>query len=572
MQPLLGRVAISALAFGLASCSSSLVRTQSGRYAVATQGKASTAASERILREGGNLFDAAVAASLVISVERPHSTGLGGGGFWLSYNARKKEWLALDFRERAPRGIRLPSKLLKQNPKAIPPLLQDTALGGGIPGLVAGLGKVHERYGRLPWRQVVAPSIELAEQGFEVYPALAEAIEDRKAVLAKDPDAARIFLHADGSPLKAGELLIQLELSQTLRRIAEGGAQDFYQGRLASQLAKALAQVHSPITLDDLRDYQVIEREPIRTEALGHKMMLMPPPSSGGIVLSAILKHLEPYAGELRSNGLDSEKSLHRIAQAMQLAFADRARYLGDPQFTRIPQKQLLSDAYLARRRKAYFGDRAVAADRIQPDPALSTTTESNDTTHLSLIDREGNAIATTQSINGWMGAGQVIHGTGILLNNTMDDFSVATGVRNLYGAVGSDANRLQPGKTPLSSMTPTIVYGGLQGDEPQLAIGAPGGTRIITCVAQTLLQHWISGKDLRTSVAAPRIHQQWSPDVITLEDPAPVGKFSNQIEAALKVRGHQVERGKVHCRVMAASLGEAVSDPRDFGSAVIGD
>jgi gamma-glutamyltranspeptidase/glutathione hydrolase len=262
----------------------------------------------------------------------------------------------------------------------------------------------------------------------------------------------------------------------------------------------------------------------------------------------------------------------------MQLAFADRARYLGDPGFTTIPQKELLSDDYLARRRKAYFGEKATPGASIEPDPALVTTPrprgshESNDTTHLSLIDRDGNAIATTQSINGWMGAGQVIRGTGILLNNTMDDFSIASGVRNLYGAVGSDANRLQPGKTPLSSMTPTIAYTSDGVVRPELAIGAPGGTRIISCVAQTLLQHWIGGKNLHASVAAPRIHQQWSPDVLTLEDPAPMGRFSRDVEDALRARGHSVKRDEVHCRVMAASLTDAASDPRDFGSAVLGD
>ncbi len=560
------RRAFLGAAIWLVSCATAPTRTTPARYSVATQGEATTRAAERILAEGGNLFDAAVAASLVISVERPHSTGLGGGGFWLSYHAGRKEWVALDFRERAPARIRLPQKLLKENPKAIPPLLQDTALGGGVPGLVAGLGKVHARYGKLSWSRIVEPAIELAEGGFEVYPALAEALEDRRGILAKDPETAAIFLHADGSPLKAGELLIQTELGHTLRQIAREGAESFYRGALARKIATALQKAGSPIRADDLSHYQVIERTPIRTRALGHTLYLMPPPSSGGIVLSQILRHLEPHASQLQSDGLGSEKSLHRIAQAMQLAFADRAQYLGDPKFTRIPQERLLSGDYLESRRKKYFSERAIPAKDITPEGGLAT--EGSDTTHISMIDREGNAIATTQSINGWMGAGQVIHGTGILLNNTMDDFSVAAGVRNLFGAVGSDANRLRPGKTPLSSMTPTIVSDG----KPELVIGAPGGTRIITCVAQTLLQHWLGSRSLKNAVASPRIHQQWSPDEIVLEDPAPVGGFSDSIEKALKSRGHTVRRGEVHCRVMAASLREAVSDPRDFGSAVTGD
>ncbi len=550
------------------------------RVSIATQGVASTRAAARLLKEGGNLVDAAVAASFVISVERPHSTGIGGGGFWVSYHAASKSWLALDFRERAPAGIRLPEKLLKEKPEAILPLLQDTPLGGGIPGLVAGLGWVHARQGKLPWKQVLQPAIELAEQGFTVYPALALALADRRDVLAGDADATRIFLRPDGSALKSGDLLRQPELGVTLRQIAAEGSQGFYTGRLSRTLSSALRRMGSPITAQDLSKYRVIERKPVRAEVMGRKIVLMPPPSSGGILIPQILGLLDPDLKRLRQAGLKSEYGIHRTAQAMQVAFSDRARYLGDPAFTRLPQDWLLSSAYLDARRRRYMegpaSEKALPATEILPEgsnePSHDLGNESNDTTHLSLMDREGNAIATTQSINGWMGSGQVISGTGILLNNTMDDFSVATGVRNLYGAVGGAPNRIEPGKTPLSSMTPTIVVERTPDgeDRPVLAIGAPGGTRIITCIAQTLLSQWIDGRSLGEAVSAPRVHQQWIPDELVIEEAPPEVSIPAAVDEGLRRRGHKVRRGEVHCRVMAASLREAVSDPRDFGSALL--
>jgi gamma-glutamyltranspeptidase/glutathione hydrolase len=545
------------------------------RASIATQGHAATRAAQAMLSKGGNLFDAAVAASFVISVERPHSTGIGGGGFWLSYHSASKQWLALDFRERAPRAIRLPAELVKQNPGALPKLLQDTVLGGGIPGLVAGLGEVHSLYGSLSWAQVLQPAIELAENGFSVYPALAAALQNRRSVLAQNPDSAQIFLKTDGSPLNSGDRLIQKDLGRTLREIAREGPQGFYSGKLSIELLQALKRSGSAISALDLEQYRAIKRAPIRTQVMGRTLVLMPPPSSGGVLIPQILGLLEPDAERLKTEGLHSEWGIHRTAQAMQVAYADRARYLGDPDFTKVPTSTLISKEYLSRRRNRFFGQKALAAAEIGVDPQVpvvdSSTQESTNTTHLSLIDGEGNAIATTQSINGWMGSGQVISGTGILLNNTMDDFSVAAGVKNLYGAVGGAPNRLKPGKTPLSSMTPTVVVAPEQsGDRPVLAIGAPGGTRIITCITQTLLQHWIGGLNLANSVSAPRIHQQWIPDEVIMEDPAPRGGFSKSLEASLRARGHKPVRGEVHCEVMAASLDEAVADPRDFGSAVV--
>lgn len=581
------QVVFAAVVLVLAGCASTGRRDQAPAptqataapqgFAISTQGVAATRAAERILSEGGNLFDAAIASSFVISVERPHSTGLGGGGFWLSFDSKTKTLTALDFRERAPQAIRLPENVLKQNPEAIPQLLQNTPLGGGIPGLVAGMGEVHRRFGKLPWRQILQPAIELAEQGFAVYPALEEAIEDRREVLSRDRDAARIFLQANGHSLSAGDLLIQRDLARTLRQIATEGPTDFYHGRLALTLLRGLKKMKSPIGATDLAKYRVIERKPVVTQTFGKTVAVMPPPSSGGIHLPQMLKLLEGESADLKRWGFQSEKSLHRIAQAMQVAFADRARYLGDPDFTRIPQAELLSDGYLEARKKAFFGKKMRPASSVTAfarEEFEKFAHESSDTTHLSLMDAEGNAIATTQSINGWMGSGQMIEGTGILLNNTMDDFSVADGIKNLYGAVGSEPNRLKPGKTPLSSMTPTIVFSNTAPEQPELVIGAPGGTRIITCILQVLINRWIYDRTLLESVLASRIHQQWMPDEILLEDPAPTRQFSHETDRALQERGHRVRRGKIHCRVQTVERTphgfEAVTDPRGFGSAVV--
>ncbi len=550
------------------------------QYAISTQGEAASRAAEAVLREGGNLFDAAVAASFVISVERPHSTGIAGGGFWLSYDAKTKKLVALDFRERAPSKIELPKKLLKEKPEAVTQLLQDTPLGTGIPGFIAGMSEVHRRFGKLPWARLIQPAIDLAEKGFTIYPDLADALADRREVLARDTDAARIFLHADGSPRKFGEKLVQKDLAVTLRLIAHDGADTFYRGELARRISSWMRSRGAPFSAEDLRSYKVMEREPVVVDAFDRRIAVTPPPSSGGIHLPQMLQLLEAHRGDLRQWGPGDERTLHRVAQSMQLAYADRARYLGDPAYTKIPQKLLLSREYLRERSRLSFGDRAVPAASITPMSPKNWRKiqkllgEHTDTTHLSFLDGDGNAIATTQSINGWMGSGQVVSGMGLLLNNTNDDFSIAEGVKNLYGAIGSKPNRLQPGKTPLSSMTPTIVFEGVKDSRPRMAIGAPGGTRIITCVLQVLLNRWVHGLPLEESIARPRIHQQWMPDELLIEDPAPREGFSKSVTDALVARGHPVKRDEVHCRVTAAewtdSGFQAAKDPRDAGLAIV--
>ncbi|MBU6375176.1 MAG: gamma-glutamyltransferase, partial [Bdellovibrionales bacterium] len=500
-----------------------------------------------------------------------------GGGFWISTDPKSGKLVALDFRERAPKKLGPIGTLKAQK---LSRRLQNTPLGAGVPGFVAGMQEVHRRFGKLPWKRLLQPAIRTAKQGFAIYPDLAEALADRRAVLARDPDAARIFLHPDRSPRKLGERLIQKDLAQTLEILAEEGAESFYTGRLSVQIASWLRAQGSAVRAEDLRSYQVLERKPLVMDVLDHRLAVMPLPSSGGILLPQILKLLEPERKKLKLWGPQDEKTIHRLAQAMQLAYADRARYLGDPGFTKIPEKTLLSDEYLDQRRALSFGETALKSEQVSPMDSVALKKiselnhESSDTTHLSLIDVEGNAIATTQSINGWMGSGQVISGTGIVLNNTMDDFSIAEGVKNLYGAIGSKPNRIQPRKTPLSSMTPTLVFDSQNPLQPTLAIGAPGGTRIITCILQVLVNQWVHGMPLSEAIARPRIHHQWIPDQLVLEDPAPSMKFSDTLFQALQTRGHPVVRDEVHCRVMATERQgdqlSASSDPRDIGVAIV--
>lgn len=528
-------------------------------FAISTQGEASARAAREVFEKGGSLVDAAIAASLVISVERPHSTGLGGGGFLVYHDARARKSYALDFRERAPRGL-AQKHFVDSTGKVDLKRAQDTALAGGSPGLIAGLGEMHRRWGRLAWKDLFEPAIRLAEAGFPVYPALAEALEDRAEVLARFPDSRRIFLRADGSALRVGDRLIQKELGQTLRAIARGGAKEFYQGKLARKIVQGVRASGGVLDEHDLKTYAVKERSPIRAHVFGAEVVSMPPPSSGGVHMIQILKDLEREGAQ--THPYQSAPFAHLLARAFQHAFADRAKHLGDPDFVKVPLEGLLSDAYLRERFRVPSLLRAAPATEISA--GMPPGAESSETTHISVQDGDGNAIASTQSINGWMGSGLVIPGTGVLWNNTIDDFAISSGA-NLYGAIGGDANALAPAKTPLSSMTPTVV---LKDGKPALVLGAPGGTRIITCVAQVLLARWVYGLPLYESVQQVRMHHQWKPDQLKIEEPG----FDAAVERALKELGYPLERSRVHCRVMATERAadgtlRAVTDARDFGA-----
>ena len=467
---------------------------------------------------GGNAVDAAIAASFAMSVLRPQSTGLGGGGFMLIYLKEKNQTMVLDFRERAP--LKADSKLYGGNTK----LSQEGPLAVATPGLVAGLWEAYQQFGsqKIAWEDLLAPAIRLAEEGFAVYPHLAMASEQQKKILPE------LFL-PKGAPLKVGDILIQKDLAKTLRVIAKTGATDFYRGGIADQIVKTLAKSGGILQKRDLLEYQVVQRKPVDGTFLGYHIVSMPPPSSGGIHLIEILNILEK--SPLPKKGYGHVQTIHWMIEAMRRAYADRARYLGDPDFISIPSMGLLSKSYAEDLATSILPDKATPRGSLS-QPVLSPH-ESSSTAHISVVDAEGNAVATTQTINYYFGSGIVVPGTGIVLNDEMDDFALKPGVANVFGLVGGDANSIQPGKRPLSSMTPTMVF------DPKgklfMVVGSPGGSRIITTVAQILINSIAYQAPPLKSIAAARIHHQWLPDEVYYEK----GALSDKTIKMLTKMGH---------------------------------
>lgn len=531
------------------------------QYAISTHGKFASLAAQKMFDLGGNIIDASIAASFVISVERPQSTGLGGGGFMVYHDAKTKKSYAIDFRERAPLAAH-ESMYLDNKGNPIPELSRNGILAAGVPGLVAGLLEIHQKFGKLKLSQVIEPAIELAEKGFEVYPDLHKALEVRQPTLVNDPEAKRIFLSADGKVPDAGSLLVQKDLAKTLKTISQKGHSGFYKGEVAKSIVTFSKRSKGLITQKDLDTYKVFWREPLIAEVSDFKVVTMPPPSSGGIHVLQFLKML--HNDPLLAGGPLTKDSIHLAAATLQLAFADRAQFLGDPDFVKVPTQGLLSSEYLKKRRLEISPNKARKADQVSAGNPLPY--ESSDTTHFSIIDAEGNAVASTQTINGWMGAGVVVPNTGILLNNEMDDFSAKVADQNLFGAIGGSQNKIEPRKTPLSSMSPTIL---LRDDKPFMSVGAPGGTRIISCVAQTILNYTEFKMSLYDSVAAIRYHHQWKPDVLIIDPPGPQPK----VKSGLEKMGYDIKIQPTGCKVMAVAkeadklLG--ATDPRDIGIAV---
>lgn len=535
------------------------------RWIISTQGKESTLAAREVLSQGGNIIDAAIAASFAISVERPHSTGLGGGGFLIYFEAKTGHTHVADFRERAPRAATRDMYL-----DAKGDVIEDKSLVGvyaaAVPGLVKGLAEIHAKFGALPFSSTVQPAIRLAEKGFKVYPTLAFALKEEKETLAKFPSTKKIFFKTETSPLQEGDLLVQSDLAQTLKRIALTKGNDIYTG----ETSKLISITHLGwITGDDLKNYSVKWRQPLKARFKDYDVVAMPPPSSGGAHVLEILNLVE-------NSGLSAKKVLtteavHATATAMQLAFYDRSRFMGDPDFVDVPVKRLISKEYAKSLREkiaAASKDHALSdidVETLSGGKATDPKTESTDTTHFSIMDSEGNAVVSTQTINGYFGSGFVVPATGIVMNNEMDDFSAKPGVANMFGAIGGDANAIAPGKTPLSSMAPTLVF---KDGKPLLAIGAPGGTRIINCVVEAILNRLEYELPLYESVSLVRFHHQWKPNELVFEPGLP-----RATRRGLEKLGYPTREGKVGCIVMATerlpnSL-HGVSDPRDAGTAM---
>jgi gamma-glutamyltranspeptidase/glutathione hydrolase len=502
-----------------------------GRHGmVVTAGDQASEAGVEMLRRGGNAVDAAVAASFAISVIRPQSTGIGGGGFFLLYLAKKQETVAVDFRERAP--LRASRDMFIRDGKAVPDLSRNGPLAVAVPGLVAGLVEIQKKYGTMPLKEVMAPAIRLADKGFPIYPQLAGAITYRTKILGDSP-ATRSIYFRDDRPLHEGELLIQKDLARTLREIAKKGKDAFYKGRVAKAIVNEMKARGGLVTQNDLDAYRVLYRTPLLSSFQGAQIHAMPPPSSGGVLIQQMLNVLSGFP--LVEFGVHTPKAIHLMTETMRLAFHDRARYLGDPDFVRVPTDMLASVDYAASLRSQIDLTKATPSETIPT--AKPGKTESTSTTHVSIIDKEGNAVATTQTVNLYFGSGVMVPGTGVLLNDEMDDFSAQMNDPNAFGLIGeNDANTIAPRKTPLSSMSPTIVT---RDGKVILVTGSPGGSRIISATLQVLLNVLAYNMSLPEAMFAPRIHHQWFPDELLVEtkkDSQPEG-----LVEALRQLGHKV-------------------------------
>ena len=467
---------------------------------VATEQELASRIGLDILKAGGNAVDAAVGIGFALAVALPNAGNLGGGGFMMVHDAKTGKSVALDFREVAPlkatRNMYLDDKGNVINGKSL-----YTHYAVGVPGTVAGMEHALKKWGTMPLDKVIAPSIALAEKGFPVSETLAKILQQEKKNMGKWPTTTEIFWK-DGAPLKRGDLLVQKDLAQSMRLIAQQGAKAFYEGAIAQKIAAEMAPHAGAVTLQDLREYKVAEREPVRGTYRGHEVVTMPPPSSGGTHLVQILNMLEQWP--LAQWGQNSAQTLHHMAESSKLAYADRSEYLGDPDFVKIPLKGLTSKRYAESLAKTVDPNRARPAKEIKPGQPQPY--ESDQTTHYSVVDKAGNAVAVTYTLNTNFGSGIVAKGTGILLNNEMDDFSAKPGVANAYGLVGGDANAVAAKKRPLSSMTPTLV---LKDGKPTLVTGSPGGARIITTVLQTVVNTIdIAHNPAEAAVALRMCHQ----------------------------------------------------------------
>ena len=480
-----------------------------------------------ILRQGGNAVDAAVATGFALAVTYPRAGNIGGGGYMLVHLASRNIDTAIDYRETAPAAT-TPGIFLDERGEADPRKSRDSALAIGVPGTVAGLSLAHAKYGsgKFTLAQLIAPAIPLARKGIPIEDDTADSLPRSQARLARWPSTMKIFF-ADGRVLAPGATLVQHDLADTLTAIAETGPQAFYEGAIADKIVAAIRAGGGLMTRDDLKNYQAIERAPIQGRYRGYDVLSMPPSSSGGVILIEMLNILEGYPDLAKDDG----RRLHLMVEAMKLAYADRAAFLGDPASVDAPLARLLSKDYAAKLRARIDPARARPAREIHSGGA--TVREGDNTTHFSVVDRFGNAVSNTTTLNFSYGVGLVADGTGVLLNNELDDFAAKPGVPNAFGLVGGAANAPGPGKRPLSSMTPTIV---LKNGKPFLVTGSPGGSRIITAVLQVILNVIDRKLSIADAVAEPRIHHQWSPDEVMVES-----GLRGDLIRALEARGHNV-------------------------------
>ncbi len=493
--------------------------------AIASAHPMATAAGFDILKAGGNAFDAAVAVSSTLAVVEPYSSGMGGGGFWLLHRASDKKQVMIDGREKAPLKAHR-DMYLDELGEVIPRLSVDGPLSAGIPGQPAALVHIARQYGRLPLAKSLAPAIRAARQGFRVTPYYQKMAGFRLKQLQASPAAAAIFLKNNDVP-PVGHVIIQEDLARVLEAMASQGADGFYKGAVANQLVTGTRQAGGIWSEKDLAQYRVVERQPLSTRYKGYRITSVPPPSSGGTALIQILNILDQFA----LDDLSSVRRKHVIVESMRRAYRDRAEFLGDSDFVDVPLKKLTDPNYAVGLAASIDIKKATSSSDLKP---VAGPKEGFHTSHFSILDKNGNRVSATLTINYPFGSCFVPPGTGVLLNDEMDDFSAKPGAPNAYGLIGAEANAVEPGKRPLSSMTPTLVF---RDGEPVLATGSPGGSRIITAVLQMVLNTVDFGLNPAEATAAPRMHHQWLPDRITVEK-----GFSPDTLQKLRDMGHEVQ------------------------------
>lgn len=481
-----------------------------------------------ILKSGGNAIDAAIAVGFALCVTYPSAGNIGGGGFMI-IRKNTGEVCVIDYREAAPKSATR-NMYLDEKGEIIPEASTTGYRATAVPGTVAGFELAYKKFGKLKWKKLIEPAIKLARDGFEVSRSLARQLSDSSNPIFKFPESKKIF-HKQNNFYKEGDIFKQPDLAKTLKRIQKHGAKDFYSGKTAKLIVEDMRVNNGLITFEDLKLYKPVIRKPVIGTYRNYTIISMPPPSSGGAVLIEMLNILENY--DLKNLGHDSPQKYHLLIEAMRRAYADRSKYFGDPDFVKIPIKGLTSKSYARELSNSIDTNRASSSESITTIAPQSY--ESEETTHFTIIDTEGNIVVNTYTLNGSYGNGAVVKGAGFLLNNEMDDFTTKPGKPNLYGLIQGEANAIEPYKRPLSSMTPTIV---LKDEKPFLALGSPGGPTIINTVLQVIINVVDHEMNLQQALNAPRIHHQWLPDIVFYEESG----ISKDVIELLVSKGHKLE------------------------------
>lgn len=518
---------------------------------VATSHFLASRVAHDVLAAGGNAVDAAVTAGFALAVTQPRSGNIGGGGFMLISDEKSDEVIAIDYRETAPAAA-TETMFQDEDGNAVSEWSRFTHRAAGVPGTVAGLALALEEYGTLSLAEALAPAIRLAEEGFAVPQRFVDGVSATRERLTKWDSTRAMFFKEDGSPYEVGDIFRQPDLAATLKRIAEQGAREFYEGETAELIVAEMERHDGLITREDLAGYQPVVREPSHGNYRGYDVYAMSPPSSGGAHIVQMLNILEAY--DIGEMGFGAANTMHVMAEAMKRAYADRSEYLGDTDFVDVPLDGITSEGYADELRAEIAMDRATPSEEIAPGNPLPF--ESNETTHFSIADDDGLAVSNTYTINFSYGSGIAVDGAGFLLNNEMDDFSAKPGVPNAYGLIGGEANKIEPGKRMLSSMTPTIVK---QDGKNFLITGSPGGSRIITTTLQVLMNVIDHDMNVQSAVSAPRLHHQWLPDELRIE-----AGFSPDTLALLEGKGHTISQESA----MGAAQSIVIEDGRFYGGA----